>query len=90
MKILASLWNAILLSRNEPLYAARAMAILTLLAILGMVTGEELHREGLTGFCLGAGVALCGILISQLFRIGSAEYKHDPHATNAIELHLSN
>jgi hypothetical protein len=89
MNRLTSLWNAILFGRKEPLYSIRTLAILNCAAILGTLIVHELHIDFLSGFFAGMSAAISGILITEAFRLGSAEYKRDPHASQTIELHLS-
>jgi hypothetical protein len=89
MNRVASLWNTVLFRRHEPLYAVRVLAILSFATILGTQAGYALHYEFLSGFFGGMSVASSGILVSQLFRMGSAEYKRDPYAGETIGLHLS-
>jgi len=89
MNRLASLWNAILCGRNEPLYAIRAWAIMIFAVIVGALLASQFHASSLTDFFIGMAFSLSGIFIFHTFRLESAEYKHDPQASDTIELHLS-
>jgi hypothetical protein len=89
MKTLSTFWNTIRLGRKDLLHAARALAILIFVSILGMIVGEQLHSDGLVGFFVGAALAMCLLLIGQLFQISSVECRSDTESSETIELHLS-
>jgi cbb3-type cytochrome oxidase subunit 1 len=89
MNRLTMFWNATLFGRNEPLYVIRILGILTFVGILGMLGARELHYTSLCDFLAGMSVASSGMLIVQAFGLSFAEYKCDPHASEAIELHLA-
>jgi len=89
MSRLASLWNAILCGRNEPVYVLRAWAIMIFAVIVGALLARQFHYLSLCDFFIGMAFSFSGLLIFHTFRLESAEYKHDPQASDTIELHLS-
>ena len=89
MNTLSAFWNAIRFWRKDPLHTTRITAILIFASILGMIAGEQLHRDGLTGFFVGAGLAMSLLLIGQLFQFSAVECKSDAESSETIELHLS-
>ena len=89
MKRLASLWNAILCGRNEPVYVLRIWSIMIFAVIAGALMARQFHYSSLCDFFIGMAFSFAGLLIFHTFRLESAEYKRDPHASDTIELHLS-
>jgi hypothetical protein len=89
MKRLASIWNAMHFGRNEPLYVIRVLGIVTLATILGSLAAYGLRYAALFDFFAGMSVASSAMLIVQAFGLSHAEYKCDPHVSEAVELYLS-